>query len=120
MSGKTIFMRKSDWEKWDAALRSGEYEQGRTFLEADGKYCCLGVLQTVLAGDVERYKAGTSACHPSFEWLDKHGISFMCSGERDYIPELGNSNAAALNDRGMPFPEIADLIASHVEFTDGK
>jgi len=25
---KTIRMKKADWEKWDTALRSGEYTQG--------------------------------------------------------------------------------------------
>lgn len=30
--------------KWIADLRSGEFVQGREFLEYDGTYCCLGVL----------------------------------------------------------------------------
>ena len=31
-------------KRWVDALRSGEYKQGRNFLERDGKFCCLGVL----------------------------------------------------------------------------
>lgn len=31
-------------QRWVAALRSGEYEQGKGFLNSDGKFCCLGVL----------------------------------------------------------------------------
>lgn len=30
--------------KWVAALRHGKYEQGRGWLNRDGKMCCLGVL----------------------------------------------------------------------------
>lgn len=38
-------MNKQLKEKWIAALRSGEYEQGRNYLRTGtGKYCCLGVL----------------------------------------------------------------------------
>jgi len=31
-------------KRWIAALRSGEYKQGRGQLVDNGKYCCLGVL----------------------------------------------------------------------------
>jgi hypothetical protein len=37
-------MKKGLKKKWVAALRSGKYEQGREYLQADGKFCCLGVL----------------------------------------------------------------------------
>jgi hypothetical protein len=30
--------------QWTAALRSGEYAQGRSQLSKNGEYCCLGVL----------------------------------------------------------------------------
>lgn len=35
-------------EKWVKALRSGKYEQGKSYLKKDNKYCCLGVLYDVL------------------------------------------------------------------------
>lgn len=37
-------MKKEIKEKWIAALRSGEYKQGRSYLRINKKYCCLGVL----------------------------------------------------------------------------
>lgn len=42
--------------KWLEALRSGEYEQGENWLQANGKYCCLGVLceLAVEAGIVDK------------------------------------------------------------------
>lgn len=41
--------------QWVADLRSGEFEQGQNYLNADGKLCCLGVLceQAVKAGIIE-------------------------------------------------------------------
>jgi len=33
---------------WVAALRSGEYKQGRQMLNCDNQFCCLGVLCEVL------------------------------------------------------------------------
>lgn len=38
-------MNKEVKDQWVTALRSGEYEQGRSQLQtSDGKFCCLGVL----------------------------------------------------------------------------
>jgi hypothetical protein len=36
-------------QKWVAALRSGNYEQGKNYLKTfNGKFCCLGVLCDIL------------------------------------------------------------------------
>lgn len=54
-------MKKDIMEKWVAALRSGEYTQGRTQLRTesiDGKtsgYCCLGVLCEISGLPYEGY-----------------------------------------------------------------
>ena len=40
--------REAIYEAWIAALRSGQCKQGQNYLEADGKFCCLGVLCHVL------------------------------------------------------------------------
>jgi len=34
--------------EWCTALRSGKYEQGKSRLLQDGKYCCLGVVCAIL------------------------------------------------------------------------
>jgi hypothetical protein len=31
-------------DKWITALRSGQYQQGQSYLKSNGAYCCLGVL----------------------------------------------------------------------------
>lgn len=35
--------QKQNVRRWIAALRSGEYKQGESFLCSEGRYCCLGV-----------------------------------------------------------------------------
>jgi len=45
-------LTKEQFDKWVAALRSGEYEQGKHRLKKEKlsggyKYCCLGVLNAV-------------------------------------------------------------------------
>jgi hypothetical protein len=37
-------MNKEVKARWVEALRSGKYQQGRAALNANGKFCCLGVL----------------------------------------------------------------------------
>lgn len=130
---KTIRMKKADWEKWDAALRSGEYGQCDAVLaDGVGNYCCLGVLQKCLDGETE-------AIHdeiPSRNWLEKHGIAFDSTGF--HFTETGKNRAPALilsdgtrilatdandafDDEGghmYDFVVIADAIKEAVEFTD--
>ena len=36
-------VHKNRIRKWVAALRSGEFKQGRGWLRSDDRYCCLGV-----------------------------------------------------------------------------
>ncbi len=36
--------------KWLPALRGGQYQQGKSLLHSDGRYCCLGVLHEVCSG----------------------------------------------------------------------
>ena len=38
-------------QKWLAALRSGEYEQGQSQLHEFGEFCCLGVACVVVGYD---------------------------------------------------------------------
>lgn len=144
---KTIYMKRADWEKWDSALRSGKYQQCEGTLTNGEGFCCLGVLEQVLDGDVER-DAGWEGCArkdrepfdiPSKPWLADHGITFLgkdpnaetpsTGGARNpYLPKLGTSAASANDDTdydpafGLRFNNnfiaIADAIADAVEFTD--
>lgn len=90
--------------KWTAALRSGEFKQGKGQLKNGDAYCCLGVLCVVAALDIN---------------ADGSGVG----GDRSYdpiFPLLGRGRADSLhdlwgrNDNGVPFSGIADYIDAHL------
>lgn len=102
-------------EKWVDALRSGEFKQRDKFLGptpgCDG-YCCLGVLQMVVDGEVEmEVVAGTerSGRFPARDFIEKVSL-------------IGNTTAVSIkfthlaerNDGGEPFLEIADYIEAYL------
>jgi hypothetical protein len=120
--------------QWTAALRSGEYQQGKQALKtADGTYCCLGVLceLAVKAGVIEpakQFKADYA-----FEY--NSAVSFppaeVCewAGLEEANPDAGGHSLSAHNDgiegctcsecddptvAGKSFAEIADLIEAYL------
>jgi hypothetical protein len=86
--------------KWVAALRSGEYQQGKGKFEHDGKFCCLGVLCKV-AGLPTRSEEGLDN---NFTDVDSDEIG-ICKV---------SWALAAMNDNGKTFPEIADYIEANL------
>ena len=107
--------------QWVAALRSGEYKQGRGQLRnTDDEYCCLGVLcdLAVKAGVTEwvfslestSYGCGayeaTVVPPPEVRKWDEHpGLSYRFSGKSLIVQ----------NDfAGKSFLEIADLIEAEL------
>lgn len=67
---------------WIAALRSGEYKQCKETLvrglddghPAPPRFCCLGVLQMVADGQIEKPSLGGSLNLPTVGWYKSHGI----------------------------------------------
>lgn len=117
---------KAEWVK---RLRSGEYKQGRNFLNKRGNFCCLGVLCEIGLdqGLLEKQPAGTG--------VDVFAYRAVGGGPKEttvlprdfatYIgldlnPEiesgaLGGLSLAELNDfERKTFAEIADLIEEHL------
>ena len=99
---------------WVAALRSGQYKQGKNALRRGDTYCCMGV-----------------ACDlfDSTHWNEESGYRAPGSGTDNniYLPGqirrwFGLNDIAGTygrgecltyhNDNGMSFDEIADLIES--------
>jgi hypothetical protein len=98
--------------KWVEALRSGNYKQGQYYIKNNDKFCCLGVLCDIS-------KQG--------EWKEGHYLN-----NDEYLPEevmewagmksssgcfnvKSGRNLSKLNDNGMTFEEIADIIEKHWE-----
>jgi hypothetical protein len=101
-------MPQESKDKWVAALRSGDYKQGVgcLYTKTDNAYCCLGVLQHCLTGEVEvemeNNYDNTSAVVPTAAWLDSHNIKFSYGDDsygdgRDTIPWLVLNNGDIRN-----------------------
>jgi hypothetical protein len=131
----TIIMPAKLREVWLNALLSGDYQQGhRALRDANGGYCCLGVLQMAVDGEVETELDMTMKsapktipkCYPSRKWLADHNIQFKDNDgsltSNPYLPSIG-----ALADRAndgrfdtligdyvevVPFSELAAHIAA--------
>lgn len=101
--------------KWVAALRSGQYKQGKGKLLAnDGAMCCLGVLEAVCGTDVE-----TIAAFAADLCITKSRRK--TTSEEDYelreIPLDVRDKLADLNDGWLghkSFAEIADFIEANL------
>lgn len=113
-------------EKWIAALRSGEYKQGRAALKVNNEgnigYCCLGVLCQIAVEE--------NILPPPFISV---GLGRVYGGETNYLPRMVQDWAgvdrdpmflsvrlSVANDNGTTFPEIADLIQGEVNQKEGE
>lgn len=111
-------------QKWVAALRSGEFQQGQYVLRSGDSFCCLGVLC-----ELHRREAGG-------EWVDDDGgapidraslyLGFDTGLPREVMDWAGVHSAngaffgdartlAIINDNGGAFFEIADLIEEKMD-----
>lgn len=113
-------MKKEIMEKWVAALRSGEYKQGKYSLHSEGKFCCLGVLCEVAlrdgvpvgvrGGGLNIVYDGAVAVLPKRvqDWADMASDS----GTMESSPQDGFRPTLTLlnDDEGKSFVEIAAII----------
>lgn len=110
-------------KEWVAALRSGNYMQGKGYLNKQGNFCCLGVACEIavkhnvipspikLGEGLYRYGNETfigSSSLPNVvrDWLGLNGSL------GDFEGAHGHADLAAWNDAGISFGRIAELIES--------
>jgi hypothetical protein len=115
-------------KKWLAALRSGEYEQGKNYLENAGKFCCLGVLcdLAVKEGVIQKSPSKDNEqliCYPDevkyFGYA--HNVlpnkvkewSKILTDDGEYHSENINFLLSNLNDSGKTFEQIAKYIEDY-------
>lgn len=110
-------------DAWVEDLRSGKYKQGRKQLHnAQDEFCCLGVLceiavkngvipEPVLDHDAYRYAQDRTAVLPNEvqEWAGLENSLPFEPVPLPYDEEL-YMDLASLNDGGMSFKQIADVI----------
>jgi len=103
-------------EKWIAALRSGEYPQTRGVLRGYNGFCCLGVLQEVRKIPVYEDSDGNFKYEGKGGSLGEKTCELFSCDAWGFV--VGGSTIAELNDSGVSFTKIADLIEEHVEVSD--
>ena len=123
--------------KWIEALRSGKYEQGKGKLRSeDNKFCCLGVLADVLTDgkfwESEEYSERqlevlTEKLMQDAGLQTQIGYFTIYSLSQEMQQKLrkefkifynritSKKTLAALNDQGVSFDIIADIIESRPE-----
>lgn len=105
-------------KKWLVALRSGEYKQGRFDLRVgSNKFCCLGVLCDIsgLGEWVKNAYLGCTGTLPTevCNWAGLIASSPGFHGEGECDAWHRKTRLTALNDEGMGFDEIADVIEKY-------
>lgn len=127
---KTTEQQQENVKRWVAALRSGNYAQGRGCLRsADDEFCCLGVANDLFgewsvpwgqssvtecwAGpDSDRYIIRDDILEDWFGEIDvlKHNVSWC-----GFNNVLAAANDGSDNRPALTFHEIADLIETTME-----
>jgi hypothetical protein len=116
-------MKSEIKELWIDALISGEYEKGTGALREDDTFCCLGVLcdlhrkQSVGAKWVKfegkHMYLGVNSYLPDevaiWAGLEEHQDSYN-PGYLDKDSGEGLTRLSELNDDGVPFVKIAEII----------
>ncbi len=115
-------------KQWIAALRSGDYQQGKQFLHPGPDFCCLGVICNLVKDKVgfswhEDSKHDKSIFSPVYSLgpdmnarsLPMEVIEFIGLNSRDGILPFWDKQGvrmtlATLNDFGFTFAQIADVI----------
>ncbi len=102
--------------KWVAALRSGEYPQGKGCLKNEDGYCCLGVAYKVATGlepdgrtQISRGIKHIRKVPKILIWGDK-----MTKEKQDFLNGLGEMNDGGYEEGAKSFSEIADYIEANL------
>ncbi len=111
--------------KWLQALRSGDYLQGKQVLRQGNTFCCLGVLCDLYAKEQNKpwdtphpdgvYPYDGAGALPPNEVMIWAGLPIgdpAASGNDPFVSADGEveNSLASLNDKGVSFAKIADII----------
>lgn len=108
--GEEHKMRKVTKKEWVDALRSGQYKQGKHFLNVNGTFCCLGVLADLTGCGWEDRMAVTESGDESSVLLSDHFDQYL-----DFqLSTTTQDHLANRNDHGESFSQIADYIEEHL------
>lgn len=119
------FPDRAQFEReWVEALRSGKYEQGRNYLHPDGLWCCLGVACDIAVQhgigewDGPEYVSGNYFPGPdeSMETALPFWLAAFLGRDDLGRPIGGYGTLSYLNDMGVSFRRIADVIEGSITY----
>ncbi len=99
-------------EKWIAALRSGEYEQGEIMLHYKGTFCCIGVA-CVISG-YSLLELDETGYAYSFKFPRVPDVISGSAAGNNIVKTLANMNDGTDGIRKHSFLEIADYIEANL------
>ena len=107
-------------KKWVAALRSGEYKQGKGRLRQGDCFCCLGVACDLYQKDVGDLEVKSDRVGV-YSYDEETGILkkkvsayFGLKHECPFLKGIDEEQSLAnMNDAGTDFNTIADIIEQH-------
>lgn len=116
-------MKKEIADKWAAALRSGEYKQTTSALNRMDSFCCLGVLCEVVIKDglvldkvrPDGYMRTAYGRDASKDYLPREVVVYSGMKTHNGAWPSEKGGLAVLNDSGVSFQEIADIIERNWE-----
>lgn len=98
-------------QRWIAALRSGEYEQGtRTLRSKRNRFCCLGVACDLIEPKDWKIKPGQQF----YYWHGMRGALPVLAANAIGLDQNSERTLVELNDMGSPFTKIADWIEENL------
>lgn len=118
-------MKKDIKKLWVKALRSGEFKQGKGFLENEGQYCALGVLSLLSLVDGQctyniQGSVGTfdnckfSLSYNTMVWagiaIEDDAFLERGAGAVKFIYKGKETSIQELNDSGITFKKLATII----------
>jgi hypothetical protein len=104
-------MLNANVKKWVAALRSGEYKQGKFSLRNDDGFCCLGVACDLYAKEHNLLWNGYDFMNNS-NVLPMQVMRWLGLAERNGTYIDNDRCLSDFNDKGMTFELIANIIES--------
>lgn len=120
-------MKKAIAKKWVAALRSGDYQQGKGRLRNNqDQFCCLGVLcnlhaqahPKIAAAQTDKNYLTHDAYLPEevMAWAGMQREDGTIPQRKIRIGETYYTDLACANDQGVTFHQIADAIEQNKDF----
>lgn len=103
-------IKSENVKKWIDALRSGQFNQVQGHLGDRTGFCCLGVACEVAIANGINLKRHEEESYSYAGKTDVMPVSVQRWLGTDENPVLGSSSCAELNDQGLAFEDIADMI----------